>query len=130
MRHTESVQHEVISPGESSSEQLIHTRVPSSVGIPQGPSGAAQARQISVTSSKGLVLKAIASKETWIMIRADDGQAIEATLKADEEYVWKAKEKLSLRVGNAGGVSLTLNDKPLGPLGPEGKVVGIVFTAP
>jgi len=80
-------------------------------------------------SGKGLVLKAKAIKDTWIMVRSDDKPPVEATLKVDEEYIWKASERMSVRIGNAGGVSLTLNDEPLDSLGPEGKVVGLVFSS-
>jgi len=100
----------------------------------EGPHAASKAEAVGsslirVHIGKGLVLKAKAIKDTWIMVRADDKPPVEATLRVDEEYIWRAGERMSVRIGNAGGVSLTLNDEPLGPLGPEGKVVGLVFSS-
>jgi len=94
---------------------------------PQGETGGPSV--IKSHSGKGLVLKAKAIKDVWIMVRSDDKPPVETTLKVDEEYIWKASERMSVRIGNAGGVSLTLNDEPLESLGPEGKVVGLVFSS-
>ncbi len=127
--HTEGISQEEPLPADSAPLPMTSSRAPTA-GTQKGSVGTGQVRQISVPGGEGLVLKVRANKETWIMVRADEGPPLEATLKADEEHVWRAMERLSLRVGNAGGVTLTLNDKPLEPLGPEGKVVGIVLTTP
>ena len=42
-------------------------------------------------------------------------------------HVWEAKKKFSLVIGNAAGVELKLNGKPLGKLGENGQVVKLVL---
>ena len=41
----------------------------------------------------------------------------------------EANEKVLLRLGNAGGVTITLNGKPIGAVGPKGQVRTVQFTS-
>ncbi|GAG09491.1 unnamed protein product, partial [marine sediment metagenome] len=40
---------------------------------------------------------------------------------------WKAKEKIKIKIGNAGGMELFLNERAIGVLGKEREVVTKVF---
>jgi len=73
-------------------------------------------------------IQANALELTWIEVRVDDQPLGDVLLKKGEMVRWTGKESISLVIGNAGGVSLTLNNEPVGPLGPSGKVVRKVFT--
>ena len=41
----------------------------------------------------------------------------------------EADREIMLRLGNAGGVSISLNGKPIGPAGPKGQVRTLQFTS-
>jgi cytoskeleton protein RodZ len=73
-----------------------------------------------------LVLKAV--EESWVLFRLDDEPEADMIMPAGGTKTLKARTKIVLTVGNAAGVELTLNGKPLPPLGKPGQVVrGLVF---
>ena len=75
-----------------------------------------------------LKLEVLALEQTWIEVRVDDRTPTEVLLKEGEKVRWTARDSLSLVIGNAGGVRLTLNGEPVHSLGPSGKVVRKTFT--
>jgi len=68
-----------------------------------------------------LVVKA--TEAVWIQVVIDGASPFDVTLKQGETIVWKAAESLSLKIGNAGGVSLSFNGKQMAPVGGSGYVV-------
>jgi hypothetical protein len=58
----------------------------------------------------------------------DQDVAFDGTLLAGEQHTWQAERVLSLSLGNAGGISLKVNDIDLGILGESGEVVELVYT--
>ncbi len=77
------------------------------------------------TISEEMVLKIIAEEHTWVSISVDGGEHGEKMLRAGDTITVKAEENFNLKIGNAGGTKLSLNDRDLGMLGPHGKVVNI-----
>jgi len=69
------------------------------------------------------VLKARATELTWIGLWIDGKERKQALLKAGEVAEWSAEQGFSITVGNAGGVELFLNGKPLPKLGVSGQVI-------
>lgn len=70
-----------------------------------------------------------AEEAVWVLARADGKYLFSGTLEANETRTIDATERLTLRLGNAGGVTITLNGKPLGPVGPKGQVREVQFTS-
>jgi cytoskeleton protein RodZ len=68
-----------------------------------------------------LVVKAV--EETWIRVQSDEGRIAEELLPAGASREWAAERRFLLTIGNAGGVELTLNGRPLPPLGAKGAVI-------
>ena len=67
-----------------------------------------------------------ATEDTWIKVRIDDAaEPIDVLLRTGESVSWRANSLFSIIVGNAGGVSLSLDGSPLGPLGRSGEVVSL-----
>lgn len=66
-------------------------------------------------------LKADFLEPTWLKIDIDGNRTREYTFKPGDHLSWRAQKSLRLVVGNAGGVSLTLNGEKLPPMGPSGK---------
>ena len=60
---------------------------------------------------------------------ADGKYAFSATLNPHTTRTVDGVKEVTLRLGNAGGVSISLNGKPIGPAGPKGQVRTIQFTS-
>jgi cytoskeleton protein RodZ len=67
---------------------------------------------------------------TWMAVRADEGQERRVILEKGQTVRFVADKGFLVTAGNAGGVELTLNGKPLPRLGPLGGVVRDVAIPP
>lgn len=72
-----------------------------------------------------VVIKAV--QPSWLKAEIDGQNTFEVSLKQGETVTWSAREKLSILIGNAGGVNVLFNGEPLGALGEEGKVVKLTL---
>ncbi|MDD5761552.1 MAG: helix-turn-helix domain-containing protein [bacterium] len=63
-----------------------------------------------------------ASEQAWVMYNFDDGDPIDVTLYAGDKISIQAKRRITLKLGNAGGVAGTLNGRRLPPFGERGQV--------
>jgi cytoskeleton protein RodZ len=70
-----------------------------------------------------------ASGLSWVRTVADGTTVFEGFLNAGDKQVWEAKRTLTVKVGNASAVDLTLNGKSLGRLGASGQVYEHTFSA-
>lgn len=75
-----------------------------------------------------LVVEVKAVESTWLRLTADGRQAFDGTLAAGETRTVTGDASAILFTGNAGGLDLTYNGKPVGPVGPSGRVRTVVFT--
>lgn len=64
---------------------------------------------------------------SWLRVIADGKTVFEATLQPGAELNWEAERSIVLRTGNAGGVLVTFNDRPLGLMGRFGEVKEVRF---
>ena len=76
-------------------------------------------------SEKSLLLSIIAIEATWIKVIIDGRKPKEYSLKSGERLELEAFDGFNLLIGNATGVQLLLNDKPIKVLGKKGQVVNI-----
>ncbi|MBU4258582.1 MAG: DUF4115 domain-containing protein [Proteobacteria bacterium] len=72
-----------------------------------------------------LLLDIIAVEETWMKVSIDDLGAKEYSLHTGDRLELEATSGFNLIIGNATGVNLTLNDKPVNIEGKNGEVVNI-----
>ena len=63
-----------------------------------------------------------ANQEVWLRVSADGQHVYSGTLTPQESKQLEAARKIRVLVGNAAGLNITLNGKPLGPLGPQGEI--------
>ena len=70
-----------------------------------------------------LTLTIEAVEPGWIAARIDDTVTKEVFLEPGEKVSWVAGDRFTLSLGNAGGVKIEFNGKPLKPFGPKGAVV-------
>jgi cytoskeleton protein RodZ len=69
-----------------------------------------------------MVLTVAARRSSWVEAKVDGTTVLNRVLKDGESQRLEARREFVLSVGNAGGVALTLNDRPLAPLGRDGEV--------
>lgn len=70
-----------------------------------------------------LLLEATALENTWLKVIIDDKESTEYSLNSGEHIKLEAVSSFSLLIGNAGGIKITLNDKPVSIPGESGQVV-------
>jgi cytoskeleton protein RodZ len=69
-----------------------------------------------------------ASELTWVSLRNGAGTPMLARVfKAGDTQSFDMPNGATLRIGNAGGLKVSLNGTPLGPIGPSGQVREVVF---
>lgn len=102
---------------------------PQAVGTPVSASIASSEASVAKTSEMNYVLAAKFTEKTWLSVQIDQEKQKSFTYQPGDHAVWQAGEKISLLVGNAGGIALTLNGKPVPSLGESMKSVRISFPA-
>jgi cytoskeleton protein RodZ len=70
-----------------------------------------------------------ADEAVWVRARADGKYAFSATMEGHTTRTVEGVKEVNLLLGNAGGVTISLNGKPIGPAGPKGQVRTIQFTS-
>lgn len=69
-----------------------------------------------------IVLTMTAQQDCWVEVRADGATVINRVLAEGESQTLEARGEIVLSVGNAGALSLRVNDRPALPLGRSGEV--------
>lgn len=91
---------------------------------------APQEERISSPAKSPYLLRAEAAATTWLRISTDETEEHEYLLQPGEQLTWRASSSYRLLIGNAGGIQLYLNDKPLKRLGEIGQVVYLKLPDP
>ncbi len=73
-------------------------------------------------------LELSATEPAWLSIVADGKPSFKGILEKAETRVLEGYRSARIRTGNAGGVEVVFNGKPLGALGPRGQVRTVLFT--
>ena len=79
--------------------------------------------------AKQLTITVRARQQAWLSITADGQLVMQGLLEPSSERQFHADRKLVFVTGNAGGVDLTFNGTPYGPLGAEKQRRQITFTS-
>ncbi len=94
--------------------------------IPQDTLRDAQVLPAPATSSSGLKLTIYAKETTWVRIVFNDSLADETVFAPGDVRSWQSNEKFYLKIGNAGGITLTLNGKDIGLAGATGQIANLL----
>jgi cytoskeletal protein RodZ len=89
--------------------------------IAPSPSITPAAAVAETPTSQRLLVRAI--EPTWIRIQTDDLRAVDELLAPGETREWTAEKRFLLTVGNAGGIEIELNGRPMPRLGERGAVI-------
>jgi cytoskeletal protein RodZ len=106
------------------------SRAPAAASFTQVAAVPAAAVPLAAAAPAGsrVELALTATEETWLSVSSDGTPVFSGLLEANETKTIAGKELAKLRVGNAAGLEVRLNGKPLGPLGAHGQVRDLVFT--
>jgi cytoskeleton protein RodZ len=77
---------------------------------------------------KSFVISVKAKEDSWVSVVADGKSVMERVLTADKRKKIKAGKSLILRTGNAGGIEVSFNGRPLGNLGNENEPRTLTFS--
>jgi cytoskeleton protein RodZ len=109
-----------------SAPQVETAKPPETIPQPQVP--AQNPPSLVAAETNELKAQFVFSQPCWLVINVDGKPALEGTFSQGMTKELTAKEQIELvTVGNAGGVSITLNGKTLPSLGTSGQVVRNVF---
>jgi cytoskeleton protein RodZ len=70
-----------------------------------------------------------AAEPVWVSVRSDGRYLFSGVLQANQSRVVDANATVLLQVGNAGGVTILLNGKPIGSVGTRGQVRNLQLTS-
>jgi hypothetical protein len=68
--------------------------------------------------------------QCWVRVIIDGKTEFEGVLNKGDQRKWTAKEKLTIRAGNAGGLLVGFNEQKAKTLGKLGQVAEITFKLP
>jgi cytoskeleton protein RodZ len=74
-------------------------------------------------------LQLTADQPVWVQATTDGKQAFSGTIQPHGTQIIEANDRVLLKLGNAGGVRVELNGKPVGTLGNPGEVLRVQFTS-
>ncbi|HLH40822.1 MAG TPA: RodZ domain-containing protein [Bryobacteraceae bacterium] len=95
---------------------------------------AAAPASLNVTSTTGadgvnhVVLNLSATEKTWLSITSEGKQIFSGVLEPSQTKTLTGLDVAKMKVGNAGGLEVMWNGKPIGPIGPRGQVRIVLFT--
>ena len=82
----------------------------------------------SASDQQGFELLIRAREDSWMSITADGKEVMSGTLKAESARSVRAHDRVVVKVGNAGGVQISYNGKPVAPVGDAGQTRTLTFT--
>jgi len=96
---------------------------------PEPAAGEGERASMPPDANGPLRVEVTATEPVWVLARSDGKYLFSGTLEANQSRTIEADKDVVLRVGNAGGLSVTLNGKPLPSLGPKGQVRTVQLTS-
>jgi cytoskeleton protein RodZ len=79
-------------------------------------------------SADRLLLDITVTEQTWLSLSSDGKRIFSGTLRPTQTKTVEGRESATLKVGNAAGLEVRLNGRPIGPIGPRGQVRVVTFT--
>lgn len=104
-----------------------HTPVATVPVKPPKPAPPAQAEK--KPAEKVFVILIRAREDAWVSIVADGKSVMQRVLLADKKKLVKAGKQVVLRTGNAGGIDVSFNGRPLGAIGNENEPRTLTFNS-
>jgi len=88
----------------------------------------AAATQTTIDGINHVVLNLAATEKTWLSITSEGKRIFSGFLEPSQTKTLTGLDAARMTVGNAGGINVQLNGKPIGPIGKSGQVRVVLFT--
>lgn len=88
------------------------------------PSPPATAKKV---QEKSVVIDVQIKEECWLRVVADGKNVFEGILPKGTRRQWEARQKLTLKTGNAGGIWVAFNDQKAKQLGKPGQIAEVTY---
>jgi transcriptional regulator with XRE-family HTH domain len=88
----------------------------------------AEAQTQTVDGINHVALNLAATEKTWLSITSEGRRIFSGFLEPSQTKILTGLDAARMTVGNAGGINVLLNGKPIGPIGKSGQVRVVVFT--
>jgi len=109
----------IASPQTTEAAPALPKPAEASAAVPETPAATPGPVHVEVT----------ATESVWVRAVADGKYVFAGTLEANQTRTVDASQSVQLRLGNAGGVNISLNGKPIGAAGPRGQVRSVQLTS-
>ena len=76
---------------------------------------------------EGVFVEVAVTTTSWLQVTVDGLREFQGVLEPGEYRSWDGEQRVELRIGNAGGVEVTVNGQKLGTLGGIDEVVDVAF---
>ena len=81
-----------------------------------------------VVNKKDFFVVIKAKEDAWISVIADGRRVSHGTLRANKQRFIRAGKQIIVTTGNAGGIDVSFNGRPLGAIGSESEARTLMFT--
>ncbi len=98
-------------------------------GLTAGKPDAGQPSATEYDRTRPVQVILTAREAAWVQVSVDGRTAFVGTLHEHESRTIAADAQVKILTGNAGGLDISLNGKPLDPIGPSGQVRTVRLTA-
>ena len=100
------------------------------ISVSESPSAApAQSAVAEVAGNVNVEVRATRGS-SWLFVTNESGNSIfSGQIRKGESKVFSEAKQVNLRVGNAGGVDISVNGKDVGSIGAKGDVVNLTYNA-
>ncbi|MCF4967047.1 helix-turn-helix domain-containing protein [Nostoc sp. CMAA1605] len=82
-----------------------------------------------ITNNSNLKITLELQGESWLQVKADGKTEFVGNLTKGERRTWVAQKELTVRSGNAGAVLVAVDNQPAQPLGGQGEVKQVTYSA-
>ncbi len=90
---------------------------------PTAPPAGSLAAAASEPPVEGRIKIEIAAIErVWLQVRSDQKVLFSNTMQPNQSQILTSPSAVRILIGNAGGIEIRVNGKPIGPIGPKGQV--------
>ena len=104
------------------------TQTPTMQNNSATPANNSAVNSVSAVTPQNVSVQARFTGDCWTRVTADGVVVYEGIANAGQVLDWNGKERVNVRVGNAGAVEITMNGQNVGHIGAMGQVVEKTFT--
>jgi len=117
-------------PTDNAPKTVAANPAPGTAAVQPPSAAASKAPEIAAAPKpKPISLEVHATEDAWMSVIADGKTMMEGVLPATGTRKFRAKKNLYFTTGNAGGIEVSYNGRPLPPLGTINEVKSLTFTS-